>query len=409
MRRLLAPLLLVTTPALSQPMDHDMAGMKMDHHGEAPLSAEGSGTSRVPSAEGAMHDAMGEGWMLMAHGFAWGIHSDQSGPRGGRKTYAQSMAMLTAAHDTGWGRIQLKSMFSLEPLMRHDGYPSLFATGEAAYGHPLVDRQHPHDLAMELAARIDADIAPDTQLFVYGGPVGEPALGPSAFMHRASAAYDPEAPIAHHWFDSTHISYGVATLGLASRHWQLEGSIFTGREPDEHRWNIERPRLDSWSARLSWAPSAHWAAQISHGLLRTPEAQHGGEDEHRTTASVHYARDGLSAMLGFAARNRDPGPTLTAWLAEANWNLDTHHSLFGRIENARNDELFPDPADPFHDRPFRVTKLQGGYAYRLKPSDALDLALGGSVAAYLKPDALEAAYGSTPTGWTLFAKLSFGH
>lgn len=383
-----------------------------------PLS--GSGTSRLPYFDngatrygkvghGGVHFSSGE-WMLMAHGYAWGVYTDQTGPRGDGKAYVQSMAMLSAERETGWGRIQFKSMLSLEPLMSNRGYPNLFATGETAGGEPLVDRQHPHDLFMELAARIDVNTSFGS-IFLYGGPVGEPALGPSAFMHRGSARYNPEAPITHHWFDSTHITYGVATLGVTTQKLQLEGSIFTGREPDEDRWNIEKPRFDSWSVRATWNPSPHWAAQVSHGYLKNPEFLiHPGENEHRTTASVHYANGrGLTATAAFSAKNRDPGRTLTAFLAEASWDVDQHHTLFGRFENVRNDELFPDHDDPLHEVPFRVSKFQAGYAYRLSLTGPLNLALGGTVSAFGKPDALDTAYGRSPMGYTLFAKLSLGH
>lgn len=391
------------------PMDHAAMG-----HGDPAKPAEGSGTSRLPANEGGhtgLHIDAGDGWMVMAHGFAWGVYSDQSGPRGDDKATIQSMAMLSGEKDTGWGRIQLKSMLSLEPLMSNRGYPNLFATGETAGGEPLVDRQHPHDLFMELAGRIDVNVGNNgARLFLYGGPVGEPAIGPSAFMHRGSARYNPEAPITHHWFDSTHITYGVATLGFQNRQVQLETSLFTGREPDEKRWNIESPRFDSWSVRGTWTPSPDWALQVSHARLKEPEAQHPGENEHRTTASVQYANGkGLSATAAFSAKNRNPGATLTAWLAEVNWDLDEHHTLFGRVENVKNDELFADHGDPLHDVPFRVTKMQAGYAYRIPLTGPLNLALGGSVAAFGKPRALDAAYGRNPIGATVFARLSIGH
>ncbi len=373
----------------------------------------GSGTARLPHNEVAMHGvhlASGD-WMVMAHGTVSAQYTDHSGPRGDDKTYITSMAMLTGERQTEWGRIQLKSMFSLEPLMSNRGYPNLFATGETAGGAPLVDRQHPHDLFMELAARVDIDVADDTRLFVYGGPVGEPALGPSAFMHRGSARLNPEAPITHHWFDSSHITYGVATLGFATPKLQLEGSLFTGREPDERRWNIEKPRFDSWSLRATLNPSPRWAMQISTGRLKQPEfLVHPDEDEQRTTASIHYANgNGLSAMAAFSAKDRKPGRLLTAFLAEANWDLDAHHTLFGRAENVRNDELFPDDANPLHEVPFRVTKLQTGYGYRLPIGDSpFNLAVGGSLSAYLKADALDAAYGRNPWGYTLFMRLTLG-
>ncbi|MEY4502141.1 MAG: hypothetical protein RIS52_2031 [Pseudomonadota bacterium] len=422
-------LLLAATamPAHAQEMDPNMPGM--DHGAMEPVpegdkgdffptepirasNAQGSGTSRLPGNEGAMHGLHlmpGGDWMVMIHGSAAAQYSKATGPRGDDKLYATSMAMVMAEKDTGWGRIQLKSMMSLEPLMRHDGYPNLFATGEEAYGNPIVDRQHPHDLFMELAGRVDVNVSENTRVFVYGGPVGEPALGPSAFMHRRSARFNPEAPITHHWFDSTHITYGVVTLGASTPKLQLETSLFTGREPDEHRWNIEKPRFDSWSVRATWTPTPDWALQASHGILKQPEASHPGENERRTTASVHYANDGLSAMAGVSAKTHSAGETSTAWIAEANWDLGAHHSLFGRFENVENSELFPNPLAPLHDTPFRVSKLQAGYAYRLPLGDSpFSLALGGSLATFFKPSALDAAYGNHPLGYTLFLKLSLG-
>jgi len=398
---------------------HPMPAEEVDHaamghspaHGTASAPVEASGTARLPQAEGMMpglHFDLGGGWSGMAHGYAWGVYTDQTGPRGDDKLYVQSMAMLIAEREFEGGRLQLKTMLSAEPLMNNRGYPNLFATGETAGGEPLVDRQHPHDLFMELAARVDADIAGGTSAFLYGGPVGEPALGPPGFMHRASARLNPEAPITHHWFDSTHITYGVVTAGLASELWQVEASAFRGEEPDEDRWDIETPRLDSWSVRGTLTPSQHWALQVSHGRIDEPEATHPGVDEARTTASVHYnSGTGLAATAAFSAKNRVPGDTLTAWLAEANWDLSERHTLFARFETVANDELFPDHAHPLHDRPFRVSKLQAGYAYTL-PLGPFGLSLGGSAATFIKPDALDAIYGDDPMGYTLFAKLTLG-
>jgi hypothetical protein len=391
------------------PAGSAMAGMAMGT--SAGFYSQGSGTSRLPAAEGPMRGYMvqaGE-WMLMAHGYAWGVATDQGGPRGKSEAFVQSMAMLMADRDLGDRfHIQLRTMNSLEPLMGARGYTNLFATGELANERPLVDRQHPHDLFMELAAKVDYRLGNGASVFLYGGPVGEPALGPSAFMHRGSARYQPMSPITHHWFDSTHITYGVVTAGYATPAFQLEASAFKGREPDEHRWNIETPRLDSWSVRGTWTPSPFWAVQVSHGRLKEPEAQHPGEDENRSTASVQYARGGLATTFAYSLKDRVPGEKLSAFLAEATYELSARHTVFGRVENVANDELFPDEGDPLHDRKFRVTKAEVGYAYRVPILGPLGLALGGTVAAYAKPAALEAAYGKTPVSWTLFSKLAVG-
>jgi hypothetical protein len=394
--------------------DHAAREAGMGGRSDAPLqsnSSAGSGTALLPAAEGGMHGlhlTSGD-WMVMAHGSAMLAYTDQSGPRGDDMVYTGSMAMLAAERRLGGGgRLQLHAMFSLDPLNGRRGYPNLFASGETANGRPLVDRQHPHDFFMELSARLDLPLAEGITGFVYGGPVAEPALGPSAFVHRRSARYLPQSPIGHHWFDSTHVTYGVATAGIATRGFQIEASAFRGREPDEHRWDIETPRLDSWSVRGTLTPSPNWTVQLSHGRLEEPEALHGGADERRTTASVHYARGGFSAMLGFAAKNRVPGETLTAWLGEANWDVTPRHSVFGRVEHLVNDELFPDHRDPLHDWRFRVTRFEGGYAYRVPLGRSAELALGASAAAYAKPRALDAAYGRDLLSYTLFARLALG-
>lgn len=392
-------------------MDHASMDYEAEEHPMPPPFTEGSGTARVPGNDGrhkGLHLSAGE-WMVMAHGYVTAQYTEHTGPRGDDKFYSTSMAMLSGERETGWGRIQLKSMLSLEPLMDAAGYPNLFATGETAGGEPLVDRQHPHDLFMELAARVDVNIGEDTRLFLYGGPIGEPAIGPAAFMHRGSASYNPEPPISHHWFDSTHITYGVVTAGVSSSKWQVEASAFRGQEPDEERWGIETPRLDSWSLRLSWNPDPRWSAQASYAQIDEPEALHAGQEEHRTTLSVQFADGGgFSALAAFSAKDREPGDVLTAWLAEANWNIDSRHTLFGRIENVANDELFPDHHSPLHDTAFRVTKFQAGYAYRV-PLGAFELAVGGAASAHAKPEALDPYYGENPLGYTLFAKLSLGH
>lgn len=405
---------------MAMPMDHgtmDHGAMEhgaMDHGSMAGMGHEGagSGTSRLPATESmpGIHLSAGD-WMVMLHGTVSGQYTSDTGPRGDDKLYSTSMLMAMASRDTTWGKVQLRAMGSLEPFMRHDGYPNLFATGEEAYGKALVDRQHPHDLFMELSARVDVNTGFGTA-FLYGGPVAEPALGPSAFMHRASARLNPEPPITHHWFDSTHITYGVVTGGLSGARWQLEASGFRGQEPDEHRFNIETPRLDSWSVRGTLIPSPRWSIQASYGFLKQPEAGHPGEDERRFTASAHYADGhGLAAMAAFSAKKRvvsgGGGPTLTAFLAETEWDATAHDTLFGRIENVNNDELFPDHADPLHDRPFRVTKFQLGYArrYHLGP---VELAVGGSASAFAKPAILDTAYGGSPMGYTGFVRLTLG-
>ncbi len=402
-----------SSPATARPTTPMPMDMSMPEDGA--LSTAGSGTSRLPGNDRmqGLHIAAGD-WMLMVHGYAWGSWTDQGGPRGAREAFVQSMAMLEAARSVGDGvDLTLRSMMSLDPLMGERGYPDLFATGETAHGIALVDRQHPHDLFMEMSGRIDTAMGRDSHVFLYAGLPGEPALGPSAFMHRGSARFDPEAPITHHWFDSTHISWGVVTAGYATPHWQFEASAFKGREPDENRYNIETPRLDSWAVRATWNPTPAWSGEVSYGQLHSPEALDPSADEHRLIASLSYSAHGLDATAAYSRKTIVPGSVLPAWLAEATYALTHRHAVFGRVENVRNDELFERDAElgltpPLLGVPFRVSKFTTGYAYTLPLPHSSAVALGFAASAYAKSDRLDAAYGRAPHSLTLFAKLMLG-
>src|SRR5207253_9881589 len=169
------------------------------------------------------------------------------------------------------------------------GYPLLFQTGETANGRPLVDRQHPHDLFSELAISYSYALSKKTDVFAYLGYPGEPALGPVTFMHRPSSLDNPNSPISHHWVDATHITFGVVTIGFRLGKFKLEGSSFTGREPNGNRYSFDKPRFDSRSGRLAFNPNKNWAIQVSHGFVKSPEELHPVENIYKTTASVVYS------------------------------------------------------------------------------------------------------------------------
>src|SRR5205814_4495851 len=207
---------------------------------------EASGTSWQSKAarhEG-VHFRLGA-WMIMLHGFADGVYDNQGGPRGDTKVFSNNMGMAMAQRSLGPGSLGLRAMLTLEPAtIGKEGYPLLLQTGETADGRtPLIDRQHPHDLFMELAGTYSISSG-NRSLFVYGGLPGEPALGPPAFMHRFSGVNLPVAPITHHWLDSTHIAYGVLPGGAVTDRLQVEASACRGRQPAENRGDIEPPKLD---------------------------------------------------------------------------------------------------------------------------------------------------------------------
>jgi hypothetical protein len=380
---------------------HDM--QHMQHEEQLPMAAsrEGSGTSWQPDETPvhALHREAGA-WMLMAHGNLFVQYLHDSGTRGSSQAGSINWVMGEASRSAGRGRIEFRAMVSLEPwTIAGCGYPDLLASGETCDGRAIHDRQHPHDLLMELAATYDRPLGHGLHLQLYGGPAGEPALGPTAFPHRISAMPNPVAPITHHWLDSTHITYGVVTGGIYGMQWKAEASVFNGREPDERRTNVDFGPLDSWSARMWWVPSPRWALQVSVGRLTQAEQPSDGGpsvDVTRVTASATYHRalrpGSIWASTFGWGRNQEHGQDGTnGWLAETSIALDERNTWFGRVELSDK---------PGHDlgvespTVFTVAKLEGGYTRYLRPWRALQPGVGGAVSVAVVPSTLERVYDS---------------
>jgi hypothetical protein len=387
-------------------MNHAMQGM----YGAYAMTREASGTSWQPDSsphEGIM--AMPGEWMTMIHGDVNLIYDDQGGPRGDSKAFSTSMLMVMGQRPVGVGTLGLRGMVSADPLMGRDGYPLLLQTGETADGHtPLIDRQHPHDLFMELAASYSVPLGDHSSAFVYAGLPGEPALGPPAFMHRFSGADNPEAPISHHWLDSTHITYGVVTLGYIAGAFKVEGSAFRGREPDQNRYDIETGKLDSASVRLSWNPAPDWSLQVSRGHLVSPEALEPDVNINRTTASVIYNRafgaNNWQTTLAWGRNAASTGVTTSSTLLESTVSLSRTHTVFGRVERSDKNELF-EPGSPLAGEVFTVGKLSLGYIYDFPAMGQFKFGLGGLVSKYSLPNEIEPSYGSDPASYMLFARV----
>jgi len=392
----------------------DMPGMDMSSmsssgmYGPYAMSREASGTAWQPeSAPEPGPNLMRGSWMLMLHGMADGVFDDQGGHRGGTKVFSDNMAMAMAMRPLGPGTFGLRAMMSAEPAtIGKQGYPLLLQTGETADGRtPLIDRQHPHDLFMELAGSYSVSQA-GRSVFVYGGLPGEPAVGPPAFMHRFSGENLPVAPITHHWLDSTHITYGVVTLGAVVDRIKLEASAFRGREPDENRWNIETPRLDSHSFRLSANPTDDWAFQVSYGRIHSPEQLEPDVDQDRMTASAmregRFAGTGRwEATLAWGEDRDRPGHVLGALSGEAALQAGDRHTLFARLEHVEKDDLFVAP-DPRSGQVFDVGEVTAGYRYDFLRREHSVLGLGASVTLALVPGGLQGAYGDSPTSALVF-------
>jgi hypothetical protein len=422
-------LVVFTAGAAAQHEHHKdpKSGQKDPHAGHANLDLasafllrQSSGTAFQPEAwpmPMLMTQPGGLNLMWMGQAFAGG--TQQSGPRGRDKIYSANWGMLGAVHKLGRGSMMLRGMLSLDPLTITDReYPLLFQTGESAFGKPIVDGQHPHELLMELSVQYALPVSAKGMFNAYYAPVGEAALGPVPFPHRASALERPQATLAHHWQDATHIANNVATAGFSWDKVRIEASGFRGREPDENRWDIEMGPMDSWSMRLSVFPSRNWMGQVSGGRLKRPEIFHG-DDVDRITASVHHVapRPGgnwWATSLIWARNYKSIGRYATnAVTAETLIPISRRNFVTGRFEWSQRDELF----ERDHRQAHEITQLTGKHAfnvaaYTIGYTRDVDLfrnvqtGIGANVSTYGLDSFLKPYYGNRPWGVTFFVRAS---
>lgn len=347
----------------------------------------------APSAAGAQD---GE-WMLMQDGILFAEYNHQGGPRGGDEFVAPNWWMGMASRGVGTGRLTFTGMLSLDALtVGEDGYGELFQAGEALNGQPIVDRQHPHDLFMQLAAVWRTPLTDATGFTIAGGPVGEPALGPVAFMHRASAIDNPTAPLSHHTFDSTHVAFGVVTAAIDHGPFVVEGSIFNGREPDQNRWDFDFGPLDSYSTRVWFQPSAEWEFQASVGKLTSPEELEPGQNVVRSTVSGSWTRrrgpDVASVSAGFGVNDTEHG-TRAAFFAEGARHRGLN-TIYGRFEVVQQEYIDQTVAA------FTLGAVHDVWRWR-----GFEGGVGGDLTFYAVPETLQPAYSTHPVSVHVFFRL----
>ena len=383
-----------------------------------PMSRNGSGTGWLPDASpmyGVMYHS--KKWMYMLHGNLFLRYNSQDfskqGSRGDSKFDAPNWVMFMGQRRVGdKGLFRFSAMLSVDELIAGgSGYPLLFQSGESYKGKPLVDRQHPHDLFSELSVGYTYTLSKNADVFAYLGYPGEPALGPVAFMHRPSALYNPDASLSHHWTDATHITFGVATAGIRLDKFKIEGSSFTGREPDENRYDFDKPRFDSWSGRLSYNPSNNWALQVSHAFVKEPEPLHINKDVNRTTASAIYslplAKSGwvnAAAVWGInKSKNHDAE---NAFLLEGSWRK-SKLALYGRYEYVQKsvEELVLDETIYGHDAIFPVHAFTVGVNYDLLHINKIRVAGGTQFTLYRTDEKLNSLYGKHPMAFEIYLRL----
>ena len=411
-------------PGMNQPANPQMAGMQantmdMQSHSLVELLQRHAtaGTDAEPnSTPFPMLMIVKGSWTLMLHGEAFLNELQQTGPRGGDKLFSTNSIMPMAQRKLGNGTLTLRTMVSFEPgTVSQQRYPELFQQGETAFGRPIVDGQHPHDFFMELAALYDYKIGENTLLSFYAAPMGDPAMGPIGYPHRASASEDPIAPLGHHLQDSTHIADDVITVGITHRIVRLEASGFHGREPDEYRWDLDSGKIDSWATRATVNPAQNWSFQYSIAQLRSPEALNPTDDLRRMTASLIYNRSihgGNWASMVLWGRNLSlsDGNVGNGYLLESTLQFWHRNYAWTRIENVdRTNELLlggnllpPDFTEHYFTR---IQAYTAGYDREVGRIPHISTALGGQMMWYGVPDALKAAYSRHPIGIIVFLRL----
>jgi hypothetical protein len=350
-------------------------------------------------------------WQFMQDGIVFAEFNHQGSPRGGNEFVVPNWWMGMASRTTSRGQLTFTSMFSLDPAtVGKDGYREIFQAGEALNGRPLIDRQHPHDLFMQLGAVWRMPVSTSTGFTVAGGPVGEPALGPVAFMHRASTADNPTVPLSHHTFDSTHIAFGIVTAAVDHGPFVFEGSLFNGREPDQKRRDFDFGRLDSFSGRAWYRPTGEWEFQVSSGRLKSPEELEPGNIVRSTASASWTRRNGMavsSVTAGYGRNNSDHG-TRQAFFLEAARHAE-QNTVYGRFESLQvetallqTDTLPHDAAADAKDPVFAFTI--GGVRDILN-TRGFEGGIGADVSFYGVPDALRPMYSAHPMSFHIFFRL----
>ena len=392
------------------------------------MNRNGSGTSWHPDNTpmyAYMSQPQSGKWSYMVHFAVYLRYTSQNANNADKRGYGQQFGapnwvMGMAQRRVGQrGLFQVRAMLSLDPLtVTNGGYPLLFQTGESYKGQPLIDKQHPHDLLSELSVSYSHAFSKDIDLYGYLAYPGEPALGPPAFMHRISAFGIPEAPLGHHWQDATHILFGVATVGFRYKWAKLEASSFTGREPDENRYNFDKPRFDSYSYRLSVNPSPSWALQFSQGYLRSPEDLHPEENVTRTTASVLHSKglgpgSYVTSAFVWGRNGHGDGAGENSYLLESSLQMN-RIAVYGRYENVGKslEELNIGTLDPGLGGPGYLHQIQTinsltlGMNYRIAQTHRTDLVLGTQATGSMPNKFLQNFYGTMPISGEIYLRLS---
>lgn len=399
----------------TRPTEMSMPEMTSAYSLSLPMNRNGSGTAWAPDESpmfGYMKP-MGR-WNIMFHGslflrYNWQNLNNEDKRGSQSKFDSPNWGMMMLQYQSGKdGLWSIHSMFSLDRLtVGGNGYPLVFQSGETWNDEPLIDRQHPHDLFAELSLGYSRRLNNHMDVYVYVGYPGEPALGPTVFMHRISALNNPDAPLAHHWQDATHISFGVGTLGLRYKIAKIEASVFTGREPDEIRYDFDKPRFDSYSYRISANPTSQWSLQFSQGFLQSPEQLEPDVDVTRTTASVMHSQQlkaesfiATSLVYGLNSKSNIHENSV---LLESNYEFKKF-ALYGRyewVQKTAEELVLPQ----YNEEKFDINGITLGANYKIVSKFNMNLRLGMQGSVFLSPVNLETIYGKIPLSAEVYLRV----
>ncbi len=396
---------------------HDMKAMPSHAYSRnLPMSRNGSGTGWNPDSSPMymwVRQTAKTDWMFHGNVFLRYTNTDifNTDKRGADKWSFPNWFMVMMNRKAGKrGLWNATAMISLDRLIDGgSGYPLLFQSGETWKGQRLVDRQHPHDFFSALSIGYSQMISKDIGIFGYIGYPGEPALGAPAFMHRVSSMNNPDAPLGHHWQDATHITFGTGTLGFRYKQFKVEGSIFTGREPDENRFDFDQAKFDSYSYRLSYNPGKNWALQFSQGFINEPEAFEPGVDITRTTASALYAKklnanNHISAAAIWGLNDKGHDHKEHSFLLEGNYQF-AKNALFSRYEFIQKSAEELDLEAELGHNKFDVHVFSMGYNRSIMQEKYLELTAGVKTSLNFPANGLKPLYGDLPVGFQVYLQI----
>jgi hypothetical protein len=316
-------------------------------------------------------------WKPFFDGAVFLTHASQAGPDTSENKFF-STNWLSAGAERRYGDFTIIAggRVSLEPFtIPKDGYPQLLQ-----YAPPLVDHMRAQDLVQEAAIGLQWRIAR-----LYLAPVGEPPLGADPFAQRVTSMDFAEAPFAYDVQESFHVATRVIGAGVTTNAVSVDGAVFHHSQTTGRHASIDDGDIDSWSARLTFAPHARLSAQISSGRL-------GDANTDVSSASMTYHGSAVSGSLLWT-KNGD----LHAYGVETSMRP-------GRSTVVGRAEWVDRPAGVFTANTRRMAHVTVGYIFDVLKTRDQRAGFGVNIDYHSSTKTLLRDYGHKPQGVYLFLR-----